>query len=470
MTLMKSLLLGSAATLVVVAGAQAADLPTKKGAPVAEYVKVCKIDGMAGFVIPGSDTCLKITGYMTAQFTAGNLSTGLYELGRLGRIPPQAVLAPVGRRRTAPRHRLHHPRRTRVHHQDQHRLWRVDRGHRHAVQLRQRLRQHRRPGRLHQPRVRQLGRHHRRQGELVLLVLRRRRGLGEHRSRPTSRASTSPSCSLTPRPSAAASRRRSPRKIRSSAAARAAASTCARPRSTPPISGLRAPDIVASLDLVQSWGGAHLAGVAHYVNVTDAPTGFTQNVWGWGVDGGLKFNLPQLGAGDIIEAQAEWSRNAVWYSGLPDGLWGELGAINGNGVAMPMYDTWSNFNGTWATPTAWAVSAFAEFHFGVSSRSIRKSPTARSTGPATTCSAYGPACCRTTRRAGWAARCSTGIRSRISTSTSSCSTRTPISRRRGLIVGLAILLYAAPASKTARLAWPGTSSGLEGRFEVTRDF
>ncbi|MBV8663043.1 MAG: porin, partial [Hyphomicrobiales bacterium] len=76
MTLMKSLLLGSAATLVVVAGAQAADLPTRKGAPVAEYVKVCHIDGMAGFVIPGSDTCLKITGYLTAQIEGGNLYQG----------------------------------------------------------------------------------------------------------------------------------------------------------------------------------------------------------------------------------------------------------------------------------------------------------------------------------------------------------------------------------------------------------
>ena len=57
MTLTKSLLLGSAATLVVVAGAQAADLPTKKGAPAAEYVKVCKVGDIAGFVIPGSDTC-----------------------------------------------------------------------------------------------------------------------------------------------------------------------------------------------------------------------------------------------------------------------------------------------------------------------------------------------------------------------------------------------------------------------------
>ncbi|MGA2485471.1 MAG: porin, partial [Roseiarcus sp.] len=70
----KSLLLGSAATLVVVAGAQAADLPTKKGAPAAEYVKVCKVGDIAGFIIPGSDTCLKISGYVNAQIAMGNVS------------------------------------------------------------------------------------------------------------------------------------------------------------------------------------------------------------------------------------------------------------------------------------------------------------------------------------------------------------------------------------------------------------
>ena len=74
MTLTKSLLLGSAATLVVVAGAQAADLPTKKGAPAAEYVKVCKVGDIAGFVIPGSDTCLKISGYVNAQIAMGNVA------------------------------------------------------------------------------------------------------------------------------------------------------------------------------------------------------------------------------------------------------------------------------------------------------------------------------------------------------------------------------------------------------------
>src|ERR1700722_8179916 len=72
MTLMKSILLGSAAGLMAVAAAQAADLPTRKSAP-AEYVRVCNVGGMAGFVLPGSDTCFKISGYITGQVTAGNL-------------------------------------------------------------------------------------------------------------------------------------------------------------------------------------------------------------------------------------------------------------------------------------------------------------------------------------------------------------------------------------------------------------
>jgi hypothetical protein len=74
MKLVKGLLLGLAATPAVVAGAQAADLPTKNGAPAAEYVKVCKGGDIAGFVIPGSDACLKISGYVSAQIAMGNVA------------------------------------------------------------------------------------------------------------------------------------------------------------------------------------------------------------------------------------------------------------------------------------------------------------------------------------------------------------------------------------------------------------
>jgi len=74
MTLTKSLLLGSAAGIVAVATAQAADLPTRKAAPV-EYVRVCNVGGITGWTLPGSDTCVKFSGYITAQFVGGNLET-----------------------------------------------------------------------------------------------------------------------------------------------------------------------------------------------------------------------------------------------------------------------------------------------------------------------------------------------------------------------------------------------------------
>jgi hypothetical protein len=61
MTLTKSLLLGSAAALLAAAGAQAADLPSRKSAPV-EYVRVCDAYGAGFYWIPGTDTCLKIGG------------------------------------------------------------------------------------------------------------------------------------------------------------------------------------------------------------------------------------------------------------------------------------------------------------------------------------------------------------------------------------------------------------------------
>src|SRR5271165_7679765 len=74
MTLIKSILLSSAAGIVAVAGAQAADLPTHKAAPVVQYVKICNVGGITGWVMPGSDTCVKLSGYITAQFTGGNIS------------------------------------------------------------------------------------------------------------------------------------------------------------------------------------------------------------------------------------------------------------------------------------------------------------------------------------------------------------------------------------------------------------
>jgi hypothetical protein len=70
--MVKSLLLGSAAGLVAMAGAQAADLPVK--AKPVQYVKICSLYGAGFYYIPGTDTCIKIGGFVRAEmnFNAGN--------------------------------------------------------------------------------------------------------------------------------------------------------------------------------------------------------------------------------------------------------------------------------------------------------------------------------------------------------------------------------------------------------------
>ncbi|WP_152045408.1 porin [Aureimonas psammosilenae] len=61
----KSLLLGSAAALVAVSGAKAADAPVTMVEPEpVEYVRVCDVYGTGFFYIPGTETCLKIGGYV----------------------------------------------------------------------------------------------------------------------------------------------------------------------------------------------------------------------------------------------------------------------------------------------------------------------------------------------------------------------------------------------------------------------
>jgi porin-like protein len=62
-----NLVLGSASSLVALSGAQAADLPVK--AKAIEYVKICSAYGPGFFFIPGTDTCIKIGGYLRADTT-----------------------------------------------------------------------------------------------------------------------------------------------------------------------------------------------------------------------------------------------------------------------------------------------------------------------------------------------------------------------------------------------------------------
>jgi len=74
MNTLKSLLLGTAAGLVAIAGAQAADLPVK--AKAVQYVKICSLYGAGFYYIPGTDTCLKVGGFVRADYYVNSNSSG----------------------------------------------------------------------------------------------------------------------------------------------------------------------------------------------------------------------------------------------------------------------------------------------------------------------------------------------------------------------------------------------------------
>ena len=367
MTLMKSVLLGSAATLVVVAGAQAADLPTKKGAPAAEYVKVCKVGGVAGFVIPGSDTCLKISGGMLAMASFGNLDAGWVPTGKgLGSAWSLAATK----------------------YRDDVGLYaRADLG-LEAVS-------------------------NTANGPLVGVIdIHWDQGYGMNQAGPnwtyintayvqwagitagvhgsfydyfwgqTWYNLIAPEHGGTGVPLFAYTATFGGGFSATLSLEENTNATTGRPTiangpetfwyyGTNSYLGARAPDIVAAVDLSQSWGTAHLAGVAHNYRIEDAG-GNDYTGWGYGVLGGIGFNLPSLGAGDDIKFQASYSHAAAGYSGLTTSGWGGgngPGAdnglnMNGNGYLYSLEDAVSTGAGVWSVPNVWTVAAIGDFNLG----------------------------------------------------------------------------------------------------------
>jgi hypothetical protein len=371
MTLMKSILLGSAAGIVAVASAQAADLPTKKAAP-AEYVKICNVGGMAGFIIPGSDTCLKISGYISAQMEAGNADQAGYlwtshaTQGK-GLTSSAADLRPSFGYTT--RGNFDFDARTMT-------SYGVLRGYA-EIQIDQ--------GQGFDPTY---------GGTLAYMNLAYVQWAGITAGKAPSFFSFfgggeayanifSPDQQGFNQPSQIAYTATFGGGFSATIAAQ---SSGAEPDSDPfgtnfainnyvtgvqntTYYGMTAPDIVANVRVDQSWGAAQVSGVLHQVHdyATDMPA-YSQNKWGWGIDGGVKFNLPTLGVGDLIQVQGVYTQNAFWFSGINDGMWGENGAVNGNGLAMSAGDNYfAGLNAAgaavWATPTAWSIGGTMEHHF-----------------------------------------------------------------------------------------------------------
>jgi hypothetical protein len=375
MTLMKSLLLGSAAGIVAVASAQAADLPTRKGAPAVEYVKVCSISvngkPIVGFTIPGSDTCLKLTGYVTGQVEGGNLKTGqslVYAPG--GAAPPgtQITSGTIARDEFGYTTRLN---------------FGFDAVSNTAYG----------PLLAHAEMQFENGSGFDNTGGAAYINLAYVTWAGITAGKAPSfysftgggpawanffspdmqgfnqpdvmayTASFGGGFSATIAIQAPGTNNNSGGGTRVNQVSGASQDGVAQGADFA-FNGERYPDIVGNVKVSQAWGSAQASGVAHYVNVTGF-SGVVQQKWGWGFDGGFSVNLPSFGAGDQFTLTGAVSRNAIIYSGIVDGMWGETGQdVNGNGQGIAIADTYLNNDGvTWATPTAWSIAADLDHHF-----------------------------------------------------------------------------------------------------------
>jgi hypothetical protein len=382
MNFVKLVLLGSSSTIIMTCAGQAADLPTRRAQP-ADFVRVCTVGGMAGFVLPGSDTCLKISGYFTAQVGGGDLKPQFN--WTYGDGPKGTNGLPVGKGyvtdglSASERSALGWTTRANI-----------------AFDARQ---------------------------DTAYGVLRGfadlnidngngydTTGVGGYIERAyvqwggltVGKANSffnfgggygwlgtfSPGQTGFNQPDEIAYTATFAGGLSATIAAQSSGSNSPAFASGAYVNsangaasvgwagsgsgtnmsgnynwlGMEAPDLVAVLRADENWGAAQVSGVGHQVRVEDA-LAFTEDKWGWGVLGGAKINTPTLGDGDAITFDAVWTRGTFFYSGIPSGMWGENGQVNGNGLPMYSGDTWSNGNGTWATPTAWSAALNYEHHF-----------------------------------------------------------------------------------------------------------
>ena len=86
--------------------------------------------------------------------------------------------------------------------------------------------------------------------------------------------------------------------------------------------GVQWPDFVANLRVDQAWGAAQIMGAVHdasgtYYNSASGSAGFgpnhPSNAVGWAVGAGLKLLAPMIGQGDYFQAQVNYTNGATGY-------------------------------------------------------------------------------------------------------------------------------------------------------------
>lgn len=145
--------------------------------------------------------------------------------------------------------------------------------------------------------------------------------------------------------------------------------------STLAYAGERMPDIVANLRIVQGWGAAQLSGAVHQTRgaglaaaAFGAPGGSWDTNYGFAIQGGVAINLPMLAQGDKFTLTAVYADGAMGYVG-----WGPQQSnffTWFNGALGPgLADAWYGVDGKLHNETAWQITASLKHYWTPTLRS-----------------------------------------------------------------------------------------------------
>ncbi|WP_414592301.1 porin [Ancylobacter sp. G4_0304] len=120
------------------------------------------------------------------------------------------------------------------------------------------------------------------------------------------------------------------------------------------------PDLVAAIGPTGDWGQFQLSGALHQIRVGATAVdgtpvaGGVSDEWGYAVQAGIMFNLPALGSGDTLYLQTAYSDGATSYLGLIDpsgsfappdaylGADGSLSRVTGWNLTAQLLHNWND--------------------------------------------------------------------------------------------------------------------------------
>ena len=354
MTMLKSLLLGTAAGLVAMTGAQAADLPVK--AKAVQYVKICSLYGAGFYYIPGTDTCIKVGGWVRSQTGSGyngsmtngpmvgnvnNRSTTDLSTRNRGYITADArSQTEYGTLRSYIAVGLNGDNATST----LNATASAFSSNRAFIQL----------GGLTAGRASSF------YDFMTYSAVSYNGGSvwtpagtdtgdgGQHVLAYTVQLGGGLSATISAEEQSAKT---------AAVGQYATAGTLTTASATSGDRGIKAPDFVGNIRLEQAWGSAQIMAVAHDASANYyTSTGATHpsDIWGYALGTGLKINLPMLGKGDYFEVQYNWTKGAIKYATAGTSLLKTSGGTSGYGT---MSDGVYGLTGDIELTTAWSLGA-----------------------------------------------------------------------------------------------------------------